>query len=234
MKYVCPICGYVYDEEKEGVPFADLPDSWTCPLCGADKSAFEPEQPAQSASEDSTAHVSEQAHPASVAPETAAAYHEDDPDDLRQLSAGEIAALCSNLARGCEKQYKFEEAALFARIADYFTAAAPEEPGADIDHLAALIQGDLSDRYPAVRSAAANAADRGTLRVCTWGEKVTAILNSLVKRWQTEGEAFVASTHVWVCTICGFVYVGDTPPELCPVCKVPAWKFERIEGRVSA
>ena len=40
MKYVCTICGYVYDEEAEGVKFSDLPDSWTCPLCGAEKSEF--------------------------------------------------------------------------------------------------------------------------------------------------------------------------------------------------
>ena len=29
----------------------------------------------------------------------------------------------------------------------------------------------------------------------------------------------------------GFVYVGDAAPELCPVCKVPSWKFEKAEGR---
>lgn len=29
----------------------------------------------------------------------------------------------------------------------------------------------------------------------------------------------------------GFVYVGDKAPELCPVCKVPGWKFEKMEGR---
>ena len=40
MKYVCPVCGYVYDEEKEGTPFADLPESWVCPLCRAAKSSF--------------------------------------------------------------------------------------------------------------------------------------------------------------------------------------------------
>ena len=34
-----------------------------------------------------------------------------------------------------------------------------------------------------------------------------------------------------VCTVCGFVYVGDVAPELCPVCKVPSWKFEKVEGR---
>lgn len=42
MKYDCTICGYVYDEVKEKVPFKDLPDTWTCPLCGAPKSAFAP------------------------------------------------------------------------------------------------------------------------------------------------------------------------------------------------
>lgn len=40
MKYACTICGYVYDEEKEKVPFKNLPDSWTCPVCRAPKSAL--------------------------------------------------------------------------------------------------------------------------------------------------------------------------------------------------
>ena len=48
MRYVCSVCGYVYDEAKEGKPFAALPDSWVCPLCGAAKSAFDPEQQEQS------------------------------------------------------------------------------------------------------------------------------------------------------------------------------------------
>ena len=62
-------------------------------------------------------------------------------------------------------------------------------------------------------------------------EKVTNILYALAQRYQKEGEAFLANTQVWVCTVCGFVYVGDAAPALCPVCKVPAWKFEKIEGR---
>lgn len=36
----CTVCGYEYDEEKEGKKFSELPDTWTCPLCGAKKSAF--------------------------------------------------------------------------------------------------------------------------------------------------------------------------------------------------
>ena len=30
----------------------------------------------------------------------------------------------------------------------------------------------------------------------------------------------------WVCTVCGYVHEGETAPEFCPVCKVPASKFE--------
>lgn len=38
--YVCNLCGEIYDEEKEGVRFEDLPSNWTCPACGAPKAAF--------------------------------------------------------------------------------------------------------------------------------------------------------------------------------------------------
>lgn len=46
--YVCNLCGYVYDPAvgdpdanvAPGTAFADLPDSWTCPLCGASKDDF--------------------------------------------------------------------------------------------------------------------------------------------------------------------------------------------------
>lgn len=43
MRYVCKVCGYVYDEEEEGVKFADLPDDYACPLCGVGKDEFEEE-----------------------------------------------------------------------------------------------------------------------------------------------------------------------------------------------
>lgn len=40
-KYKCTICGYIYDEAAEGVKFKDLPEDWTCPLCGVGKELFE-------------------------------------------------------------------------------------------------------------------------------------------------------------------------------------------------
>ena len=50
-KYVCGVCGYVYDPVKgdnDGgipphTPFEELPDDWSCPVCGAAKSEFSPE-----------------------------------------------------------------------------------------------------------------------------------------------------------------------------------------------
>jgi pyruvate oxidase len=39
-KYRCIICNYVYDEEKEGKKFSDLPKEWVCPVCGAPKTEF--------------------------------------------------------------------------------------------------------------------------------------------------------------------------------------------------
>ena len=48
-KYVCTVCGYVYDpaegDQENGVSpgtaFSALPDDWTCPVCGASKDEFE-------------------------------------------------------------------------------------------------------------------------------------------------------------------------------------------------
>jgi pyruvate oxidase len=37
----CTVCGYIYDEAKEGVKFEDLPDDWVCPACNAPKDVFE-------------------------------------------------------------------------------------------------------------------------------------------------------------------------------------------------
>lgn len=50
-KWVCVPCGYVYDPAEgdpnngidPGTAFEDLPEDWVCPVCGVDKSLFEPE-----------------------------------------------------------------------------------------------------------------------------------------------------------------------------------------------
>ena len=100
MRYTCSICGYVYDEEKEKIPWAELPADWKCPLCGASKSDFVPEGPAVPAAEAVPVPTGE--------------------SDMRELTAIEVSVLCSNLAKGCEKQYLPESAAAFNRLAEWF------------------------------------------------------------------------------------------------------------------
>jgi rubredoxin len=51
-KYVCTLCGYVYDPEQgdpdngvdPGTKWEDVPDDWECPVCGASKDDFEKEE----------------------------------------------------------------------------------------------------------------------------------------------------------------------------------------------
>jgi rubredoxin len=219
-KYVCIVCGYVYDEAK-GIPEAgiapgtrweDLPDDWACPLCGATKAEF-------MLQDDHTETAQEKSLPPM---ETAA--------DMKELTPLEMSALCTNLARGCEKQYKHEEAALFAELGGYFKAVSPPSKDPSFDKLMELIDNDLERGIPNAKAASADAEDRGAMRALVWSEKATRILKSLLNRYKREGEGMLENTGVYVCTICGFIYVGDKLPEVCPVCKVPNWKFEKVEG----
>ncbi|HHU50416.1 MAG TPA: rubredoxin [Firmicutes bacterium] len=51
-KYICTVCGYIYDE-AQGIPdegiapgtkWVDLPEDWVCPLCGVTKEEFEKQE----------------------------------------------------------------------------------------------------------------------------------------------------------------------------------------------
>ena len=214
---VCSVCTYTYDEAK-GIPEAgiapgtrweDLPDDWKCPWCGAGKEMFREKNEAPSP------------EPAPV----------EKPHVERELSPMELSVICSNLARGCEKQYLPEQEKGFRELATFFRAKAEPEPAADMEMLLTLVEKDLSAGYPYANAVAAEGPDRGALRALVWSEKVTRMLQSLLNRYRAEGEKMLENTDVYVCSVCGFVYVGDAPPELCPVCKVPSWKFERIERR---
>lgn len=49
-KYVCDICGYIYDPEvgdpdngvAPGTAWANVPEDWVCPLCQVGKDSFSP------------------------------------------------------------------------------------------------------------------------------------------------------------------------------------------------
>ncbi len=195
-KYKCPICGYIYDEEKEGIKFEDLPDDWKCPLCGAPKNIFKAEA-------------------------IEIEINEENDKNLREMNLGEISALCSSLARGCEKQYLDEEAKLFMTLANYYNNKAQEQ--GDFSTIIEKINKDLNSNYKKASEIASEKKDRGALRVIGWGEKVTMILKSLIDN------GIPTDKKVYVCDVCGFVYVGDEKPEICPVCKVPNFKLLEVK-----
>ena len=37
----------------------------------------------------------------------------------------------------------------------------------------------------------------------------------------------------WICSVCGYVFEGENPPEFCPQCKAPASKFKKQEGEMA-
>jgi len=216
--YVCSVCGFEYDEAaglpdsgiSPGTKWEDLPDGWECPLCGAPKGAFE-------------VKTVEKVSAAPVGGETPARR-------AGGMTAGQMSALCSNFAKGCEKQYRTEESALFAELAAYFEGRMQRPQDADLSSLAAKVSEDLPS-YPAANAVAAEKADRGALRALKWGEKVTTIGQSVLRRYDGKGAALLENTNIHVCEICGFVYIGDAPPDVCPVCKVPKLKIATVAGR---
>lgn len=123
-QYICSICGYIC-EEAVGGPWEALPDNWKCPLCGADKSAFR--------------EKAETARP-QAAP--------DKPHVERELSAMEMSIICSNLARGCEKQYLTRQMEDFRKLADFFRSKEEPAKEASTQKLLELIEQDLSAGYP--------------------------------------------------------------------------------------
>ncbi len=217
MKYRCGVCGYIYDDAVEAVPFDELPDNWVCPVCGEGKEGFEPMD------EDAAAGPSD-------GPASAPEIEWEEDEGLRELSAGQLSAICSNLARGCSKQHLDRESALFAEVAEYYERHSVKAQYEGIDGILTLINKDLGTMEVG-KMQAAELSDRGSLRVLTWSEKVTLIAKSIVERYKAD-PSFIERTNVYVCDICGFIYIGDEPPEICPVCKVPGFLILKIERKV--
>lgn len=218
-KFKCSICGYVYDEatgipEKDiapGTKWEDLPDDFACPMCTAPKSVFK---------------LLEEAAPAPVTTDESAYV-----ENIRELSAGEISAICGSLAKGCEKQRLAAEMEAFNKIADYFKTKTAFEKGGTLDAAAKMLGSDMTNGFASANSVAKANSDRGALRSLTWSEKVSTMMKALLDRFAKEGDAMLENTRIYVCDICGLIMLGDEPPEICPVCKVPNFKIIQVERR---
>lgn len=208
-KYRCIICGYIYDEAKEKIKFEDLPDDWTCPLCGSPKSAFEEviEEPQKE--------------------EESIEEKQEIEEDLRSLTNEEITYICSNLAKACEKEYKEEEQNLFAELATYFEEKTKEVPGT-IEDIKEANKQEQKDIEQAMKIADEN-SDRGAKRVLTWATKTSNMMKIILENYEKKGLDYIKNTKIWVCDICGFIYIGEEPPKVCPVCKVPSFKILEVK-----
>ena len=58
-------------------------------------------------------------------------------------------------------------------------------------------------------------------------ETAKKLLNMIPNNEKEKKE--VKAMKKWVCSVCGYVHEGDTPPEKCPVCKQPAEKFNLVD-----
>lgn len=208
MQYVCQICGYIYDEAVEKVPFTSLPDDWVCPNCGAPKSMFS---------------LVEEVKPTTLAKES------EIEADVAEIHPLALAAICSNLARGQEKQYQEEGQKLFLELANYFTTLTNLPKESSLATLAKLVNDDLDNKYLNLTAKAKEVSDRGAQRICVWGQKATNMTKALLERYQKEGPNFLDGQKIFVCSVCGFIYIGQKAPSICPVCKVPDWKFTEME-----
>lgn len=240
-KYICMVCGYEYDEAK-GIPEAgiaagtkweDLPLDWVCPLCGAPKSQFEKSLQKEKDNKDKTLLAKNDGQAIKLQSSiTNRSIDSKGEDELRQLSDIEKSILCSNLARGCEKQYMARESELFTELANYFSSKIDLPSDASFSSIAEQIRDDLNTSFVVAKDSAEELDDRGAKRALTWSEKVSRMLLSVIDQYNDKGELLIKDTKIWVCDICGYVYVGEEPPAVCPVCKVPRHKIMEVK-RVS-
>ncbi len=212
-KYKCQICGYIYDDAKEEIKFADLPDDWKCPWCGAPKSMFEE-------------IIEDNGDVFQKKEDEKETMEIEESDDLRQLSNSEIAYICSNLAKSCEKQYLEEEQNLFQQLSDYYEKYVDAKDGT-LDDLLKLVNKDIEEFNEAM-NIANKLDDRGAKRIITWANKSTNIVKVILTNYKEKGMDYIKNTKIWVCDICGFVYIGDESPQICPVCKVPSLKIMEV------
>ena len=208
-KYRCTICGYIYDDAKEKIKFEDLPDDWKCPLCGAPKSLFE--------------EVKEEVEEKI---ESNSPIIEDVDEDLRELSNYEISLICSNLAKASEKQYLDEESVLFRELSKYYESLEDNKSG-NLDDVIGMVNSDINN-FSKAMDVFTKYDDRGAKRVINWASKSTNIMKVVMDTYKEKGIDYIKNTKIWVCDICGFVYIGDNPPKFCPVCRVPSLKILEV------
>ncbi|MDD6259139.1 MAG: ferritin family protein [Erysipelotrichaceae bacterium] len=219
MKYRCTVCGYIYDEEKEGTKWEDLPADWTCPLCHVGKDKFEA--------------VKEEKKNPYAGTKT--------EKNLLEAFAGESQARnkYTYFASVAKKQGFEQIAALFLKTADNEKEHAKlwfKELGMLGDteeNLEAGAEGENYEWTDMYERMAKDAEEEGFTELAAKFRGVGAIEKTHEERYRKllhnvkMKEVFKKSeVKVWECRNCGHIVVGTEAPDVCPVCGHPQSFFE--------
>lgn len=210
MKYTCTICGYIYDNDQEKIPFNELQGDYICPICGAPHSAFE--EVKQNENKDISGNDQKTLDESLIHQET----------DLTELSNIELKNIFLSLKRAAQVSYLTELENLFSELANYYTS---QTNFGDFD--LSLLKEKIEDEKNLLQEAsilAEKLEDNGAERALLWTTKVTSLVKSIINNIDNYQES-----KVYVCTICGFIYIGNELPLICPVCKVTNKKFVEVK-----
>ncbi len=111
------------------------------------------------------------------------------------------------------------------------SAGLPIGPGDTLKNLELGIRGEefeVDEMYPMYIEVARAQGEKGAERSFHFAleaEKIHAVLYREAKEYVAKKQDYPIKGKVWVCPVCGHTYVGDEPPEKCPICGVPKDKY---------
>ena len=226
MKYVCQVCGHIYDEEKESVPFDQLDDDWTCPRCHQPKSKFKPMEEKE-----------EDKNMAKTNPYAGTKTEK----NLEAAFAGESQARnkYTYFASVAKKEGYEQIAAMFLKTADNEKEHAKmwfkelKGIGDTKENLAAAADGENYEWTDMYEDFAKTAEEEGFKELAAKFRMVGEIekhheerYRALLKNVETAKVFEKSEVKVWECRNCGHIVVGTKAPEVCPVCNHPQSYFE--------
>ncbi|HAK47053.1 MAG TPA: hypothetical protein DCO79_14195 [Spirochaeta sp.] len=135
-----------------------------------------------------------------------------------------LPVIFSNLQKASEKQQNYDSAEHFGKLSEKYYQDAVS---GDLRTIKDMIVTDISSMAD-IQSLAGENGDRGILRALRWGGKVAAIQKSLIDRYLSKGEALTEGKEIFLCEACGFIFLGNAVPGLCPVCKAPSSRFTKV------
>jgi len=138
-----------------------------------------------------------------------------------------IPPILTNLAKASKKQQNTDESQVFLTLADLYSKTAKRDT--NLETIEESLQEKLKTEYPVLQEQAAAIGDRGDLRTLTWGKKVTTIQKSLIHRYRKTGEALLSEQDIYICEACGFIFLGEKSPDICPICKAPRKRFSKVK-----